>query len=105
MKRLRELNFITTKPGASGEFHYVLLLNPNAAMEWLRKNNQVQDELYGRFIDRAADVGAMGDLEQIRTFFAAQLAQQAAVAAQPASPVEASAVAGTTQSPDSSVTA
>lgn len=81
MKRLRELNFIAPKSGASGEFHYVLLLNPNAAMEWMRASGMVQDHLYGRFIDRVAEVGAMADLEAARTYFAMQQAQAVAAAA------------------------
>jgi hypothetical protein len=61
MRRLRELGFIRTKPGPSGEFHFILLLNPNTAVEMMRRNGQVQDGLYGRFIERIADVGAAGD--------------------------------------------
>jgi hypothetical protein len=61
MRRLRELGFIRTKPGPSGEFHFILLLNPNIAVEMMRRNDQVQDGLYGRFIERVADVGAAGD--------------------------------------------
>lgn len=61
MRRLRELGFIRTKPGPSGEFHFILLLNPNIAVEMMRRNGQVQDGLYGRFIERVADVGAAGD--------------------------------------------
>lgn len=61
MRRLRELGFIRTKPGASGEFHFILLLNPNIAVEQMRRAGQVQDGLYGRFMERLADVGAGGD--------------------------------------------
>ena len=61
MRRLRELGFIRTKPGPSGEFHFILLLNPNIAVELMRREGQVQDGLYGRFIERVADVGAAGD--------------------------------------------
>ena len=80
MKRLRELNFLTTKPGTSGEFHYVLLLNPNVAVEWMNSNGLVQAGLYSRFTDRAADVGAFKDLERVRAYWAATLAAQAAAA-------------------------
>lgn len=62
MKKLRELNFIMTKPGASGEFHYVMLTNPNAAVEWMRGHGKVQDGLYSRFIERLPDIGAYGDI-------------------------------------------
>jgi hypothetical protein len=61
MRRLRELEFIRTKPGPSGEFHFILLLNPNLAVELMRRKGLVQDGLYGRFIERVADVGAAGD--------------------------------------------
>jgi hypothetical protein len=81
MKKLRELNFIATKPGSSGEFHYVLLLNPNAAIEWMRSGNMVQDGLYTRFIERAADIGAHADVEAIRQYWAAVAAAQQAQAA------------------------
>lgn len=85
MKRLRENNMIATKPGASGEFHYVLLLNPNAALEWMRSHSLVQDGLYGRFLERMAEVGASGELDAIRGLWAeiqaAQVAQQQAKAA------------------------
>lgn len=81
MKRLQELQFLTTKPGASGEFHYVLLLNPNVAVEWMRSHHLVQDGLYARFADRVADVGAYGDLEGIRRYWVAQQQAQAAASA------------------------
>lgn len=61
MRRLRELGFIRTKSGASGEFHFILLLNPNVAVEIMRSKGLVQDGLYGRFLERVADVGAAGD--------------------------------------------
>lgn len=61
MRRLRELRFILTKPGDSGEFHFILLLNPNIALELMRRDKLVQDGLYGRFLGRLADVGAAGD--------------------------------------------
>lgn len=61
MKKLRDLGFILTKRGPSGEFHFILLLNPNIAVEFMRGKNLVQDGLYGRFLERVADVGAGGD--------------------------------------------
>lgn len=74
MKRLRELSMIMTKPGASGEFHYVLLRNPNTGVEWMRSRKMVLDGLYGRFIDRMAEVGAIGEIEGIREYWAEQIA-------------------------------
>ncbi|BEH22953.1 Uncharacterised protein [Burkholderia pseudomallei] len=92
MKRLRELNFIQTKPGASGEFHYVLLLNPNAVMEWMRSQNLVQNDLYSRFLERLADIGAFGDIEPYRAWVQQQ-ATQAPSAAADEKPMETAAPA------------
>ncbi|HDR9508934.1 hypothetical protein C5615_22945 [Burkholderia cepacia] len=92
MKMLEELWFIRTKAGPSGDFHYVLLTNPNAVMEYLRSTGRVQDGVYGRFIDRAAEIGAHPEILAAREAMAAQAAAQAAaqpqqsVASMPASP-------------------
>ena len=69
MKKLRELGFISTRDGASGEFHYVLLHNPNVAVEWMRQKGWIQDTLYARFTDRLLDIGAYSDLENIRAYW------------------------------------
>lgn len=76
MKKLRELNFILTKKGPSGDFHYVLLLNPNVVVEWMRTHEMVQDVVYSRFIERAADIGAYGEIEQIRAIWQNQQAEK-----------------------------
>ena len=91
MKRLRELTMIMTKPGASGEFHYVMLLNPNAGLEWMRSHGLVQDGIYGRFIERLMEVGAYGEIEAVREFWVNYQTGQtaAASAAQAASPQSA----------------
>lgn len=85
MKTLEELWFIRAKPGPSGDFHYVLLTNPNAVMEYLRSMGRIQDGLYGRFVDRAAEIGAHSEIVAAREAMAAQAAvnqaQQAAAAA------------------------
>lgn len=82
MKKLRELNFIMTKPGASGEFHYVMLTNPNAAVEWMRNQGKVQDGLYGRFIERLPEIGAYGDIEALHDYWeAVKKAEKAAATA------------------------
>ncbi len=78
MRRLRELSMFQTKPGPSGDFHYVLLINPNAAVEWMRTQGWVQDGLYARFIDRLMEVGAYGEIEAVREYWAAVAAAQAA---------------------------
>jgi hypothetical protein len=87
MKHLRELGFIQTKPGPSGEFHYTLLMNPNAGVEWMRSTGRVQDGLYGRFIARLGEIGALGEIEAFWTSQKAALASQAAVQAQAAQAV------------------
>lgn len=69
MKRLRELQLIISKAGPTGDFHFVLLLNPNIAMEWMHANGLVQDGLYGRFMDRLIEVGGYGELESIRAYW------------------------------------
>jgi len=66
MRRLRELKLIDAKPGPSGEFHYVLLLSPNAAMEWCRVKGLVQDGVYARFLDRLIEVGGFSELDSFR---------------------------------------
>ncbi len=86
MKRLRDLCFILTKPGPSGEFHYVLLANPNSAMEKMRSSGLVQDGLYGRFIDRLIEVGAFGEIEALHTFWKNEADKAAAAAVIPPAP-------------------
>lgn len=81
MKKLRELWMIQTKPGPSGEFHYTLLVNPNAALEWMRSTGLVQHGIYARFVDRLTEVGAYGEIEAVQEFFAAQKAAAEAAAA------------------------
>lgn len=78
MKKLRELGFIQTQDGASGDFHYVLLLNPNSAMHQLHKQGKVQKVLYGRFMDRMAEIGAMDELEDFEYFLVEQEEMKAA---------------------------
>lgn len=96
MKTLRELEFIRTKPGASGEFHFILLLNPNIAVERMHVKGLVKDGLYGRFLERVADVGAAGDwpayqeareAAKEKAAAAAAPAKRAAAKARPASKV------------------
>jgi len=87
MKKLRELRMILTKPGPSGEFHYILLVNPNAALEWMRSHRLLQDGIYGRFVDRLMEVGAFGEIEAIReTWAALKAAADAAAAPDAAAP-------------------
>ncbi|WP_250482090.1 hypothetical protein [Caballeronia sp. NCTM5] len=92
MKVLQELFLIQAKPGSSGDFHYVLLMNPNAIMAFLRKEKKLQDEIYGRFVDRAADIGAHGEIVAAEQTLAQKAAADAAAQqAQQAQQVEANA--------------
>ncbi len=77
MKRLQELKFIAAKKGPAGDFSYVLLQNPNVAMELMRQSGMVQEELYGRFLTRVTDVGGFGEVEAARAAWAAERAAQA----------------------------
>ena len=62
MRTLRDLGFIEAKKGPTGDFHYVLLLNPNVGIEKLSRAGKVQTVLYGRFRDRLIDIGAQSDI-------------------------------------------
>ncbi len=81
MKTLKELSMIQAKPGPSGDFHYVLLFNPNVIMELMRRQGKVQDGLYSRFIDRLTEVGGYGEIEAVNEFWAAQQAAAATASA------------------------
>jgi len=77
MKQLHALNFILPRPGPSGDFHYVLLLNPNVAVEHMFRSNRIQSGLYARFIDRLNEVGAHRDVDDIRAYWETQKASNA----------------------------
>jgi hypothetical protein len=62
MRTLRDLGFIEAKKGPTGDFHYVLLLNPNIGIEKQNRQGKVQTVLYGRFRDRLIDIGAQRDI-------------------------------------------
>lgn len=70
MKQLVALNFIWCVAGPSGDFHYVLLTNPNAAVEWLHAHGKIQKSLYARFIDRVNEIGAQQDIAALRELWA-----------------------------------
>lgn len=62
MRTLRALGFIETRHGPSGDFHYVLLLNPNVCIERMHRAGKVQTGLYARFLERLTDIGAQHDI-------------------------------------------
>ena len=87
MKQLQKLHFIISKSGPSGDFHYVLLLNPNVAMEYMFQTGGMQRDLYARFIDRVNDIGAQRVIDNIRAHWAAlQVAKLAAATVPPPPP-------------------
>ena len=63
MRTLRDLDFIETKEGSTGDFHYVLLLNPNIGIEKLKRAGKAQTSFYGRFRNRLIDIGAERDIK------------------------------------------
>lgn len=76
MKRLHQLGFFMAKKGPSGDFHYVLLLNPNMAVENMWRNKLIQTDLYSRFSDRLDEVGGSGEVNAIRAEWDAVAAEQ-----------------------------
>ena len=85
MRTLRDLGFIEAKKGPSGEFHYVLLLNPNVGIEKLKRANKVQDVLYGRFRDRLIDIGAQRDITDYDEYCERHEKEQTKAVAKPVS--------------------
>lgn len=85
MRSLRDLGFIEAKKGPSGDFHYVLLLNPNVCIEKLRHANKVRDVLYGRFRDRLIDIGAQSDITDYDEYCRSLEKAKAKVTKRPAS--------------------
>ncbi|MUT27305.1 hypothetical protein A9K71_23385 [Mesorhizobium sp. WSM3873] len=60
VRRLEELEFLMTKPGVSGNLHYVQLWNPYRAVKHHRDQNTpgFRHELYNTLVERALDIGA-----------------------------------------------
>lgn len=56
MKILQELGFIDAKDGASGDFNYVLILNPHIVIQKLRE--RIQEPHFRQIYNRALDIGA-----------------------------------------------
>lgn len=60
MKILHQLKFIDAKEGASGSYHYVLILNPHAIIDQHVKSGKLASrETYNSFLERAITVGAL----------------------------------------------
>lgn len=63
MRILKDLGFIDSKPGAAGEFNYVLVLNPYLIIKRLKNSKKIKEGAeYLAFFDRAIEVGASEDL-------------------------------------------
>lgn len=56
MKKLKELGFIDTKPGASSEYQYTVVFNPFEVIKNLRKD--IPDSLINALEGRMSEVGA-----------------------------------------------
>jgi len=61
MKKLKELGFILAAEGASGEFNYVLILNPYYVVKELK--DQISHARYNTLIERSQNIGADDLLE------------------------------------------
>lgn len=59
MKKLEELGFIRSAKGFSGDFHYVLILNPYSVAKTLNESEQysVNPVLYNTLLDRMDEIG------------------------------------------------
>lgn len=80
MRSLRDLGFIEAKEGSTGDFHYVLLLNPNIGVENLQRQGKTQTSFYGRFRDRLIDIGAERDIKDYDDYLEDLALETAAVA-------------------------
>lgn len=64
IKILKDLSFIDTKPGSSGEHHYILIKNPYHAIKQHKNSNTVglREDSYNALYERALEIG-IGDLD------------------------------------------
>lgn len=65
MKKLEELGFILSARGATGSFHYILLLNPYKVVKELNESEKfnVPELLYNTLIDRIDEIGETTKME------------------------------------------
>lgn len=59
MKKLETLGFVRSAKGASGDFHYILLLNPYEVVNKLKENGEydVPTVLFDTLVDRVDEIG------------------------------------------------
>jgi len=64
MRKLKELGFIKTKEGSSGEFNHILIINPYLVIKehHRKKNIGIREDAYNALYERALDIG-IKDLE------------------------------------------
>ncbi|MCQ6261299.1 hypothetical protein MLD55_05080 [Alcanivorax sp. MM125-6] len=58
MQSLEQLGFISSRPGASGKFQYILLLNPFLIVKRMHEEGRVQEAKYNALFARCLAVGA-----------------------------------------------
>lgn len=58
--KLQELGFIDVKPGKSGSYNHILILNPYIVIKSLKENGaNISDKIYYAFYDRAVEIKAI----------------------------------------------
>lgn len=59
MKKLEELGFIKSAKGATGSFHYIVLMNPYWAVRELEEGDEheISRDLYNTLLERAEEIG------------------------------------------------
>ncbi len=63
MKELVRLGFIKVAPGRSGDYNYILILNPYAVIKHHREEGHITDDAsYNALLERASEIGADDDL-------------------------------------------
>jgi hypothetical protein len=58
MATLAEFGFIKAHKGSSGDFHYLLLMNPHKVVWKLKEKGQIPQQLFLPLLDRATEIGA-----------------------------------------------
>lgn len=86
MKQLRELGFIRTKDETPEDFQHVLIVNPILVMEQLYRAGKLAKALYARFIERLAEIGARGELDELQKALDAAANAAPAAASSPPPP-------------------
>ncbi|XJI55107.1 hypothetical protein AB2F75_24225 (plasmid) [Escherichia coli] len=62
MKKLRDLGLISTRPGTSGEFHYVIMINPlHMIKKPMNQEGWVKDERYNALFSGCKKWGLIGN--------------------------------------------